>query len=227
MIIINVLIIITGILAALTSYYYLKKSYAQRVLYKTLSSTGFIFIAIFALLENNEVSLIYSGGILIALIFGLVGDMLLSLHPFLDKKEGNFMNIAGSFSFLLGHLVYISIFTYYVGFRPISLIYIAIIPLIIILLIKLKVLYPNDKNFAVIVYATMISFMLVQGVCLHNSKIFDHSTIILIACILFFLSDLILTFYNFSKYKLKYMMPICLILYYCAQVLFAYSIALY
>lgn len=225
--IIIIAILITMITSMITAYYYSKPTNSKRVFYKAIASTGFVFIGIFAVIENVNVNIIYAFGILLGLVLGLMGDMLLSMHPFLNKREAEIFNLAGVIAFSLGHILYIAVFIYFTGFVLFSLVYTLIIPVIVMLLIQFNVIKAGKMCLTIVLYSCIISLMLVQGSYVHYRASMDHSLFILIAALLFVASDIILMVYNFTKYRRRIMMSVCLIMYYSAQILFAYSILLF
>lgn len=227
MLAISIAISITIILCLVTIYYYNKKNYAKRVLFKTLTSTSYVFIGIFSIIFNTNVNIIYAGGILVALIFDLIGDMLLSLHPFYNDKEAKKINLAGILCFMLGHIMYIGVFIYFIGFNPVHILYILIIPILFLILIFTKVIKPKELTVPLIIYSIIISLIFIQGINFAIGKFIEPSSIIILGAILFIIANLTLALYNFSKINSKWLISVCLITYYTAQILFAYSISLF
>jgi uncharacterized membrane protein YhhN len=225
-------VVITFILAGFTSYYFtVPDKISSRVLYKALASVGFVVVGILSLIPRNCPDLIYSGGILLALILGLMGDMLLSLHPFLNKKEADKFNLAGMLCFLLGHVMYYIVFVRETGFNPWTIPFILILPIACFALIKMKIIEAQQKapafTLPILIYSLIISCMLVQGVYLYITGAIAPAALILIGSLLFVISDSTLIFHNFSRFSRKWMMPLCLMFYYSAQILFALSIFYY
>ena len=219
-----VAVVVACILSVITAYLYIKYNYAKRIFFKILSSFAFVLLAVIVIIHSN--SGIYAYGILIALILGFLGDILLSLHPLLNEKDKELFNLSGLVAFLLGHFAYIAVFINISGFKLILLPFILIIPLVVLLMIRMKVINSKKASIPALMYSVIISAMLVTAINVFIYHAVNNSFIILIAAILFVCSDLILTFYNFSKYRLQWMMPLCLIFYYAAEIIFALSIYL-
>jgi len=221
-------LIATLLLSLITSYLYTTEKYAQRILFKVLASTGFVFLGIFSLIWNNHVNIIFGGGIITGLVLGLIGDMLLSLHPYLSVREAEYFNLAGILAFILNHIVYAIVLIHFSGFKILNIFLIAILPLFVLLLIKFGIFEKAYKmNIAIIAYSVFISFLAIQSIHYNQMVRYPYSYIFMIACMMFIISDFILIFSNYSKFKASWMMPVCLMLYYSSQILFALSILLY
>ena len=219
-----IIIIITSLLSLITAFLYSRQNISLRVSFKAISSTGYVFIGIFSLIFNHDISILYASGILLGLVFGLMGDMLLSLHPYLDSREGIQFNLAGMVCFILGHVMYIIVFTIYVGFNTAHLPFLLILPLIMFILIKIKFINAGKYSFTLIVYCAIFNLMLVQGIYYHNIVRNFFSSMLLTAVVLFIISDFLLALNNFTRKKCRYLMSFCLVFYYSAQIIFATSL---
>ncbi len=164
---------------------------------------------------------IYIFLILSALLFGLIGDLLL-----VYIKTPKFF-IAGLSSFLIGQIIYSSAFITLGG----VLIYDAIIFVVIMLLVFAAKSYFKldfgDMKLPVAVYAMIIIFMFTMAVSLLYKLPQITLPIILISlgALLFIASDAVLAFVRFAVKPKPVLCGINLVLYYSTQILMALSIA--
>lgn len=182
------------------------------VLSKTLSLMGFCFV--------------------LALVFGLLGDVFLDLKYDFIESENYFTN-AGFIVFAIGHIFYIigMYSEYYIQGNPLYI----IIPIVLgvglglgnALLGKFMKLDYKNKKILVFIYGSILFSMVLSAGSLWMLNGFNTTTLLMvfIGGILFALSDLILsgTYFGIGKER-----PVDIILnsmtYYAAQFLIAFSL---
>ena len=203
------------------------------VVFKGLTSLMFILTALLAWLFSNRPNCSFGIFILIALFFGLLGDVFLDIK-FITKKYEDLFTRLGFIAFGTGHIFFVTglFANYYYG--GIHVLYI-IIPAIVA--VALAIFSLMMEKFMPIRYGNMIIFVPLYGVLLffvtaiYISFSFFYRwqfmtlTLMSIGFVLFAASDLVLNNTYFSKGFDK---PIYIIinhvLYYIAQFLIAVSL---
>ncbi|MDR2635174.1 MAG: lysoplasmalogenase [Clostridiales bacterium] len=229
--------VLTGGIAA---YFAAKNSHLLKLAFKTTASLLFCITALAAFLHSavNEPS--YAASVILALIFGLVGDIFLAVENFYtDKKVSSVLMLTGGASFLAGHLFYIVILFRIAPFSPVSLAAALSVPALFLLLSLIPVIKTNDgKRVPVLgagkllipflIYALILGLMLAASLNAYIYRKDNAGTLLLTAAVLFTLSDVSLAVNAFpsADFKIKpYLNYPVFILYYAAQVLFAASVA--
>lgn len=192
----------------------------QIYLLKPLSTIFVIGIACLSFIMSNNYNLFYSIFIILALIFSLGGDIALM---FTSKKAF----IIGLILFLLAHIVYTFIFTYFNHLHKSDLLT-GILLLILAGSIYYYLYSGLDKmKLPVLIYILVISFMMQRSVSVFWSSFFNMGQMFLISigAGLFIISDIMLAVNKFKKPLRNH--RISLLFYYSGQMLFALSAGLF
>lgn len=192
---------------------------------KFMASFGFIGVAIMGNYINNGANLAYFSLTCFALMFGFCGDIFLGIKeiaPIFKKK----LVILGTAFFLIGHIVYLIAF-FGIGASTITT---AFLPLGVgVALIMIAVLKINaDKKFKAIltIYYALLVFKIAACASLVITKPCTASILLLVASVLFIISDTCLGIIYFTPVKKKNsLVMIELSTYYPAQLMFALSVA--
>lgn len=195
------------------------------IMLKTITSLLFISICISS-------QIIYGGNttyffyILIALIFSLLGDIFLAF-PINISNGSNSAFIKGLLNFSLAHIFFSIGFITLVALSPKDIIIFLTFALISFLILKLIRGFSFNGMFPfVILYSSIISLMLAKSVSTLRLININPKGVLLIFCgsLLFFTSDIILSFIYFYKKPAKPLVAINLITYYTGQGLIALSV---
>lgn len=203
----------------------IRKNGFAALIFKTSASLFFIFTALIAVYETDNFE--YGVFIISALLFGLIGDILLDLKWMYPENRKNYL-ISGFASFLLGHLLFLTTLLLFYNFSTKVLMYAAGISIMVVLLIILgekpmKLQYDNYL-FLNIFYGFVLTFV----TSLSGFLTFGKNPLLFSALFLFLLSDMILAITYFGKNKNT--APFIIsnhLLYYGAQYLIAVSILFY
>ena len=203
------LIAISAILYLVFAIYYENK------IYKFIWKPGTMILITILAITGSGLSTTFSYWVLLALVFSLMGDIILML------REKWF--IYGLVSFLIAHILYIVGFIVSFSFTFSLNIFLLIIALIILAVILYFYLYQNVRKeggkkllFAVALYiiiiTTMVSLAIMTGI-----------KILIAAAFLFFISDAILAV---NKFKVKFRLADYFVMstYFTSQLLFVISI---
>ena len=214
-------------------YLRIKELRLLAVIIKGIVSLLFITTALVAWQNSKHSDNLFGLYIIIALFFGLCGDILLDLKYMSRKKELIF-TISGFFAFALGHAFYLTgLFTEFYNFDA-NIMYI-IVPVIITLLLTLATL--GMELFTPIKYGKMRLYVLIYGLFLFFTTSIYISfaiytnwqittiNIMAISFLFFTLSDLVL---NNTYFAPGFNKPVYIIvnhlLYYIAQFSIAFSL---
>ncbi len=189
----------------------------NNLIYKQIASAGVCALAIinfvFAICMCKKQNFTFHILILLGILLGCAGDFFI-----------NYNFILGGVLFAIGHLIYIVALYFICKFKWQEII-IAII-LVAVSLIIVFVPYVNYGQYLIIivVYAVILSLMFAK--CFSNfilNKKTVLNFILVIAGLLFYLSDLMLLLYTFKNASIIFD-KLCLLLYLPAQILFCNSI---
>ncbi len=195
-----------------------------KFLSKTLASLFFVFSAFVALFltERFEMVLLL---IAEALVLCMVGDIFLCIEDIAKEVDVKIMRLVGMTLFLLGHFAFLLVFIFLVkGFNFWLLLIVPSLPLITIASDMLKVIKLDNIKLPVLLYSTVVGIVLAAAVNVVSQSINARGIIVLVAAILFLLSDASLLVYNYGSKRLFAFKASCIVLYYIAQCLFALSI---
>lgn len=196
------------------------------LLFKTLASFGFVasaFVSL-ALLDASQEIKIVACLIGIGLLLGLLGDILLDLKVIYDNDK-IYLN-SGMLSFGLGHLFYFSAFSLYAINLYVDLLLPILVSIASALILTVAITLSSKKmklNFGkflwqTVAYTMILSFMTVYSLVL--LIVGGLPWIAFVGIILFFLSDIILSFQYFGgKINNKLLIILNHILYYSAQIM--------
>jgi len=163
------------------------KKQKQIYLLKPISTLLVIAVAFLSFLEPTH-NVIYSTGVLLALVFSLGGDIALM---FKEKRKAF---SAGLGLFLVAHIIYAVIFITLGRFSPWDIL--STIILLVIAVGFYKLIQPNlgAMKGPVILYILVISVMVGRAVSTFSSPVFTNGQAMMIALgsILFYFSDMIL-----------------------------------
>lgn len=183
-----------------------------RYIYKPLASTAFV-VATFA---NRAASSQYLWVLGAALVFSAIGDVLL-----IPKSVAVFR--AGIGIFALAHVLFIAAF--FVRGIDFLAAGIALVPLAVFGVVVARALIPHvdaELRGAVIGYSAILTLMLSAAIGTYTKQ---HSTILLSAAVLFYLSDLMVAQDKFIREAFVNRL-FGLPMYYAAQLLFAATAAI-
>lgn len=213
--------------AAATIIFRRKGQSFNGMLFKFLSSFGFMSVAFVGFCDNTDCNPYFFCLVLFALMFGLGGDILLGLKEIAPKFRSRLVAM-GTGSFLLGHIFFLWAFILVIGFSIIPFIVMVVMTIACLAFVKIAKL-EVDKKLAILLsiyYAVLcakLTYSLV-GLILTKQKAFISTTI---GCILFLVSDSVLALLYFTPVKSKNkLVTIELGTYYPAQILLALSVAL-
>jgi YhhN-like protein. len=136
------------------------------------------------------------------------------------------LNLAGLLFFLIGHIMYIVwLLRFTVGFNYWLLSICVVLPCIMFLMAKLKILQPGKATVPCIAYAAVIGLMLAAAINVYLKLGGETiSKLILVGGILFTVSDCCLAVFNFGGTKPNWLKYLYMPTYYAAQLIFAISI---
>ena len=192
---------------------------------KMTCSALFLLTAFFAAAAYGEVT-DYSVYIIVALIFGLIGDFCL------EYKQAKYFGY-GVVAFAVGHLLYIYTFARLVKPvpKPNALIVAAFAAAILIfafVMIKVEKVVFEGKNKLMYLYAAILISEFITGVIRGVTSIAAGNTVygafILAASALFITSDSFLALQLFGKPHIRHPEAVVLFTYFPAQTLFALSL---
>ena len=201
---------------------------------KTLASFGFVasaFLSIATITASSSIRLIMAL-VGIGLLLGMIGDMVLDLKVIYEGSDKIYLN-TGMASFGLGHLAYFSAFSLYAIaentdlFMPILVAMGVAIVLTVGIMLSSKQMKLNFGNFLwqTIGYTFILSFMTVYSLIL--AIVGGANWIVFVGMLLFFLSDIVLSFQYFGgKIKNKFFIALNHTLYYSAQIILLASICI-
>lgn len=187
-------------------------------IFKVLASFFFCYLGFegFLMLKTFGPVNSFSNQIMLGLIFGFLGDIFI---------EFNF--VIGAIFFAIGHIFYIVALCSKLKFKRKDLI--LIIPLVIFSVILINVLpfiiFNNILTRIVCsFYGVIIAIMVAKAILNAFCERTKENVILAIGSVLFFISDFVLLINTFSEYKIA---SLCLLTYYSAQLLIAFSLSMY
>ncbi len=194
---------------------------------KLVASACFILIALFCNFSNSR-SGSYGMMIFAALVCGLVGDILLMVKEFFAGNDSDYFLVMGVLAFAVGHVVYTARFLmlaprFYFWLLPL----LALPPVTMLIMTKMKMLKMGRLAPFMLGYSTILCMTMVATLNLALTTHSRLSALVLIASLLFLISDsaLCMNYYGRETMKLAtnyVVMPF----YFIGQVLFAFSIIL-
>ena len=186
---------------------------------KSLASSVFVIIGvlnlIFAILIKTK--LMFPIMMSLGLIFAMLGDIILNIEF-----------IAGAVLFGVGHIFFFIAYLFLEKFSWKDLLISAIIFIPSMLFILLAPIFNFNSDLMVavaVIYALIISLMTGKAISNLVKNRSLQNIIIAVGSIMFFLSDLMLLLGRFAG--LPVVSIICLVLYYPAEFLLAFSILIY
>lgn len=219
----NISIILVVAMALLFTYTDYKKLYKISLIAKSSATLLIIHLSYICFINNVAQVKPYFEFIFIGLVFGLLGDFFLALKKIYKHKE--IMFLIGLIAFLIGHVFYIIAFDLINPINIFDFIFASIYLLVAYCVYKKSNLNFGKLKYGVILYASIISFMMgkATSVLLFASGSIV-SYIVFMGALLFVLSDSVLAFSVFSKNKNKKLSLYCHLLYFPAQIILALSI---
>lgn len=178
----------------------------------------------------------YGKWILTGLAFGLIGDIFLTIHPFLppnaDKATITFVILSGGAAFLLGHIAYAAALTRLSGAASFSLpIFLGVWACLMTVLVSLYLLLRLQMGrflLPILIYAlaltAMVSFACTIALRGYSSP--AACAVLIAAPLLFITSDCTLAIHSFCKDRFQSIGTRILYLgtYFAAQMLFGLSV---
>ena len=221
---IYLLMLIGLILQCLFIYVENKENYPVASVLKGSASLMFVLVGYNAyLLVNNP----FNKTILLGLIFGMLGDILLSLR-FVFTKQGQKIFLFGILVFLIGHIFYLAVLikqAQHIWIYHCTLIGLLLAAGLLFYIFKTMDIKKAFKIFGV-VYLSVIFVMcsIAIGVAMFIPS--NRSIVFALGAVLFTASDIILIFNTFSGSNKLSLRIANLLLYYVGQLLIAYSMFL-
>lgn len=213
---------LSGLFAIVTIVLNWQKQMSAKLIFKTIASICFVLCGVFSL--SGRIFGTWQILIVAGLVFGLIGDIFLSVT--VDAKDKRLFDIFGMIAFLAGHACYIFAFSLLThSFNFYLLFAAAALPVTVILMFVFKQFSGDflDKVSSAI-YAAVLGVMLAFALNValsYNSKSF--AILIAVGASLFVLSDVMKAFslYSIKKSKIYDLFLSC---YYAGQILIALSI---
>lgn len=187
---------------------------------KTLCSLCFVSLAVMGCVIKGHIQSPYDGLLLIALVFCLLGDIVL-----VWQNRGHFFLI-GLGLFFTAHLLFCSAFISTIGFSPLNVVlffFLLLIPIAIYFWLKWDL---GKLKIPALLYLLVVSFMLTSALSfLYLGTLPDEIRRLLAAGgLLFFASDGFLAMYKFHHPRRKIWRAVNLVTYYSGQILLASSL---
>lgn len=215
--------LVVGLAVVLAGYFIILvvrgTSDARQTLLKGMASASFVGVGIvfccYYPMGGVSIAMLLCG-----LVFGMAGDILLALKGVYKSKENTFL-LVGLLSFLVGHIFYIALFVSFSSFNFWIFLFAPLLTVALMLIAKLLKCKFGVMYAPVVIYCLVISGMLFCAInCLiAGANVF--TIVMLVAAVLFFLSDVVLCFIYFNIKTPKACVPLNLSLYYSAQILLA------
>ncbi len=218
---------ICSLFALVKAYYSANKQYYKELSFKTLASLAFIATGIFALLSNRAAIGVYGLFILLGGVLGVMGDLFLGVDSlFGDAKEAFFVRVWGVVCFLLGHVSYAVAMLTAFEFKLYLIPVIFVMPVIYVIVGLTKTKIFDNKaqgSFMTLYFASLglgVTAAINAAIVTGGSAI---SVMMLLASVLFVISDSVLGFTAFSNKRViptsvkAWVVPVT---YYAAQLLY-------
>ena len=203
---------------------YRKSMRKFHLFFKTLTSAGFLAMAVFLWVQHREtLPVAYALPLCIALLFCLFGDFMLSVKTGTAQSLWFVLGVA---FFMLAHGVFFLAFGALSPITWVEILRALLVALVTSMLAKFPCLDMGDKKPLLYIYSLFLGLLLSKGVSLVDSLGVSQLTVqTLIACCLFYLSDIILLFILFMDKKVKCLPFINLSTYYLATLLLAMTLS--
>ena len=161
----------------------------------------------------------FNGLWFLAFCLCLMGDIFLGIDEGNRKQSKNF--IFGVISFALAHLLFIPVMWKVVPFHWMDLIFSILMSVMVFFLTKTRFMDTKGNDLACIIYAFIVSSLMVKGIQLYWQD--PSYIIVMIGTMCFFVSDFILFFQYFFIKEIKCLKFFKLLTYYAATMLLAIS----
>lgn len=226
--------LILGLISlAVFLYFRVKEQRVIAVIIKGVTSLFFISTALVAWLTSSNPTNSLGVFVLIALFFGLLGDVFLDIK-FITKKHEHLFTVLGFFAFAIGHIffttgLFINFFDFYASplYLILPIVMTSLLVVATLLMEKISAIrYQNMKPF-VVIYGIFLFFTMSIYCSASIQTGFQNITILLmfIGLILFMASDLVLNNTYFAPgFTTPAFIIINHVLYYIAQFLIASSL---
>ncbi|MDD3106654.1 MAG: lysoplasmalogenase family protein [Bacilli bacterium] len=226
-------IFISLICVSVFIYLEVRKKYLGAIIFKALASFSFILLFFstfyyYITLPDYNIGAIEDLHLFIficlGLVLGLIGDLILALRPLVEQSNEDKLILAGTISFFIGHIFYVSGIIFLSKVYIQAIIFAFITTLIVWFVSKLMKINWRRLFVPSILYTFLIFFLVGETIFsvsdLHNS---NFSIILIVGSILFAFSDLILSQTYFNQKNSKGYIISNLSMYYLAQIAFALS----
>ncbi len=219
--------VISIVFALFSAYLGERKKFVSKIIFKALASALFFLAGIIFAVKSNLGN--YGLMITIFLALSMLGDVFLSLHVILPQKLKNVANLLGGLLFLGAHILLFVTFAKIAKFNPILLALLPLLPIIIAIFAKAKLVNITKKMIIpCIIYALALNLLLVACINIALAKVGTtvFNSLVISAGVTFVISDLFLLLANFGKdEKIKRQsMYVVMAFYYLAQNIFAFTI---
>lgn len=197
------------------------------MIFKFLSSFGFMSVAFVGYCYNSDADPFYFCLVIFGLLFGLGGDVLLGIKEIAPKFRMKLIAM-GTVSFLFCHVFFLVAFSRVLPFNWFPLIIsvaIGIVVAILMVVLKFKI---NFKMGALLtIYYILLCYKALVCVFIYIETKDAAFLVAAIGCLFFVVSDSCLAFVYFTPTKSKNKLVTAeLVTYYPAQLLLALSISL-
>lgn len=187
---------------------------------KALASLCFVLIGFIC--GNGSLS---SRLIICGLVFGFIADILVNLR-YTFKKKGQMLHLIGIISFLIGHILYLSV--------AVSISDNPLISLVAGIIISIFLMLWMYKRISVSVVLKIVGIIYIGAIVLLNTAAIGNmiamqssfTCIFALGAVFFLVSDILLILNTFGAKPKRSIRIIHLSLYYLGQVLIALSLAL-
>lgn len=210
-------------------FFEIKEQWIWAYRMKGVTSLLFVLIGLYAVMEQTA-SLSASSRVLFvlfmtALVFGLLGDLVLALRPLRPKTDNIPLIQSGITYFSIGHMLY------YIGLVLVSRI--TLFPFVFSMIVTILVVLGSvvmkfemgKARIPSYLYSFLIFLMVGQAISFYQIDSGSlKSLLILIGAVLFGISDLILAMIYFRSESKKVFVVANLTTYYVAQLLLALSL---
>lgn len=196
------------------------------MLFKFLSSFGFMSVAVLGFCINPDCDADYFCLVLFGLMFGLAGDILLGLKEIAPKFRMRLIGM-GTGAFLIGHIFFLVAFLRIWEFKLVSVALIAVVAVASAILLKaLNMKVDLRMGIILTVYYVLLWYKAIVSAWLLFQTGDAAFLVTTIGCVLFIFSDTCLALVYFTPTKSKNkLVTMELSSYYPAQILLALSVA--
>lgn len=191
--------------------HYTKKNRKYYLLCKTCTSSIFVITALYTM--RQDFNLLW----FLAFLLCFIGDIFLGIDEGGNKKTTNFL--FGVVSFATAHLLFIPVLWNISPFVFTDLFFPIFMSVFVFFLTKTRFMDTRGNDLACIIYAFIVSSLLVKGIGVY--RVDPSYVFLMIGTLCFFISDFILFFQYFFIKEIRCLKFFNLLTYYAATMLLA------